>query len=172
MRCASGTELKVFRGDFDDGAQLDTSIASMAEDKMSYPLAYGYSLVGKVVRVGPGACIRSRVALVSLWCPCGVSVASLWRLCGLARRSWCLVCSPCPPAQQTVACAPHGRSCPALCNRVTGGRGRVGMRSAASLMVLSVGCSRVVCFRGGRETLDAPARLCLCAARVAHAGGR
>ena len=77
MWCASGTELKVFRGDFDDGAQLDTSIASMAEDKMAYPLAYGYSLVGKVVRVGPGASSRSGVPLLSLSCLCRVSVVSL-----------------------------------------------------------------------------------------------
>ena len=99
MWCASGTELKVFRGDFDDGAQLDTSIASMAEDKMSYPLAYGYSLVGKVVRVGPGACVRSRLALMSLWCLCGLSVASLW--------FGALVLVPC--LQPLPACTANGR---------------------------------------------------------------
>jgi len=51
---SSGTELKVFRGQFDEGAQLDTTITSMKDAAMAYPLQYGYSFVGKVVRVGPG----------------------------------------------------------------------------------------------------------------------
>eukprot|EP00802_Teleaulax_amphioxeia_P011038 Tamp_11068.p1 GENE.Tamp_11068~~Tamp_11068.p1 ORF type:complete len:338 (-),score=26.68 Tamp_11068:126-1139(-) len=50
---STGTELKVFRGDFDQGAQLDTTIKDMKEETLAYPLAYGYSLVGKIVRVGP-----------------------------------------------------------------------------------------------------------------------
>jgi len=50
---SSGTELKVFRGSFDDSsAALDENIEGMAEEKMEYPLAYGYSLVGRVVACG------------------------------------------------------------------------------------------------------------------------
>eukprot|EP00611_Tribonema_gayanum_P012815 TRINITY_DN234_c0_g1_i7.p1 TRINITY_DN234_c0_g1~~TRINITY_DN234_c0_g1_i7.p1 ORF type:complete len:864 (+),score=192.40 TRINITY_DN234_c0_g1_i7:458-3049(+) len=51
---SSGTEMKVFKGDFEDDAeqQLDTTIAGMADNKMQYPLRYGYSLVGRVVACG------------------------------------------------------------------------------------------------------------------------
>lgn len=48
---SSGTELKIFKGMFEDAA-LDVNIKGMAEDRMAYPLAYGYSLVGKVTRCG------------------------------------------------------------------------------------------------------------------------
>jgi threonine dehydrogenase-like Zn-dependent dehydrogenase len=48
---SSGTELKVFRGQFEDAA-LDVNIEEMKEARMAYPLAYGYSLVGKVVECG------------------------------------------------------------------------------------------------------------------------
>eukprot|EP00547_Thalassionema_nitzschioides_P004201 CAMPEP_0194214746 /NCGR_PEP_ID=MMETSP0156-20130528/16098_1 /TAXON_ID=33649 /ORGANISM="Thalassionema nitzschioides, Strain L26-B" /LENGTH=852 /DNA_ID=CAMNT_0038943079 /DNA_START=226 /DNA_END=2781 /DNA_ORIENTATION=- len=48
---SSGTELKIYRGQFDD-ASLDTNIEGMTDERMAYPLAYGYSLVGKVVRIG------------------------------------------------------------------------------------------------------------------------
>ena len=51
---SSGTELKVFTGDFDTGAQLDTTIEDMKDASMAYPLQYGYSLVGRVVAVGQG----------------------------------------------------------------------------------------------------------------------
>jgi FMN phosphatase YigB (HAD superfamily) len=44
---SSGTELKIFRGMFDDAA-LDVNIKGMAEKRLSYPLSYGYSLVGHV----------------------------------------------------------------------------------------------------------------------------
>ena len=50
---SSGTELKVFKGLFDDAA-LDVNIKGMDEERMAYPLAYGYSLVGRVVQCGPG----------------------------------------------------------------------------------------------------------------------
>lgn len=48
---SSGSELKFFRGTF-DCAQLDASIKGMRNQQMSYPLAYGYSLVGRVVECG------------------------------------------------------------------------------------------------------------------------
>ncbi|CAB9499137.1 Uncharacterized zinc-type alcohol dehydrogenase-like protein YcjQ [Seminavis robusta] len=48
---SSGTELKVFKGMFDDAA-LDVNIKGMEEERMAYPLAYGYSLVGRVVQCG------------------------------------------------------------------------------------------------------------------------
>ncbi|CBJ25487.1 conserved unknown protein [Ectocarpus siliculosus] len=51
---SSGTELKVFRGDFDSDSELDTTIKGMAGESMSYPLKYGYSLVGRVSKCGGG----------------------------------------------------------------------------------------------------------------------
>lgn len=48
---SSGTELKVFKGMFNDAA-LDVNIKGMDEERMAYPLAYGYSLVGRVTRCG------------------------------------------------------------------------------------------------------------------------
>jgi len=48
---SSGTELKIFKGLFDDAA-LDVNIKGMDEERMAYPLAYGYSLVGRVTRCG------------------------------------------------------------------------------------------------------------------------
>eukprot|EP00903_Cladosiphon_okamuranus_P008819 g8446.t1 len=51
---SSGTELKVFRGDFDSDSELDTTIKGMAGESMSYPLRYGYSLVGRVAKCGEG----------------------------------------------------------------------------------------------------------------------
>ena len=50
---SSGTELKIFKGHFDDAA-LDLNIKGMDEERMTYPLAYGYSLVGHVVECGAG----------------------------------------------------------------------------------------------------------------------
>ena len=38
---------------FDDAA-LDVNIDGMADERMAYPLAYGYSLVGRVVQCGSG----------------------------------------------------------------------------------------------------------------------
>jgi len=43
--------LKVFNGLFDSAA-LDVNIKGMADAEMEYPLSYGYSLVGKVVKCG------------------------------------------------------------------------------------------------------------------------
>jgi threonine dehydrogenase-like Zn-dependent dehydrogenase/FMN phosphatase YigB (HAD superfamily) len=48
---SSGTELKIFKGLFDDAA-LDVNIKGMEEERMAYPLSYGYSLVGRVVQCG------------------------------------------------------------------------------------------------------------------------
>mmetsp|Transcript_26285 Transcript_26285/g.56686 ORF Transcript_26285/g.56686 Transcript_26285/m.56686 type:complete len:599 (+) Transcript_26285:3-1799(+) len=48
---SSGTELKIFRGSFESAA-LDVNIKGMADEAMEYPLAYGYSLVGRVVACG------------------------------------------------------------------------------------------------------------------------
>lgn len=49
---SSGTELKIFKGDFDDDAALDVNIKDMEEERMAYPLSYGYCLVGVVVDCG------------------------------------------------------------------------------------------------------------------------
>lgn len=48
---SSGTELKIYKGLFDDAA-LDVNIKGLAEERMAYPLAFGYSLVGRVTRCG------------------------------------------------------------------------------------------------------------------------
>ena len=48
---SSGTELKIFKGTF-ESASLDVNIKGMADEAMEYPLAYGYSLVGRVVACG------------------------------------------------------------------------------------------------------------------------
>jgi threonine dehydrogenase-like Zn-dependent dehydrogenase len=45
--------LKIFTGCFDDAA-LDVNIKGMGEERMKYPLAYGYSLVGRVIECGCG----------------------------------------------------------------------------------------------------------------------
>jgi hypothetical protein len=50
---SSGTELKVYTGDFDDAA-LDVNIKGMEAERMAYPLTYGYCLVGNVVECGTG----------------------------------------------------------------------------------------------------------------------
>ena len=47
---SSGTELKMYRGDFEQGQRVDSSIEGMGGE-LSYPFNYGYSLVGSVVRV-------------------------------------------------------------------------------------------------------------------------
>lgn len=48
---SSGTELKIFKGSF-DAASLDVNIKGLADKSMEYPLAYGYSLVGRIVACG------------------------------------------------------------------------------------------------------------------------
>eukprot|EP00977_Amphora_coffeiformis_P007019 scaffold1519_cov166-Amphora_coffeaeformis.AAC.19 len=50
---SSGTELKIFHGSFDEAA-LDVNIDSMEGQRMSFPLAYGYCLVGRVIECGDG----------------------------------------------------------------------------------------------------------------------
>lgn len=49
---SSGTELKIFKGLFDDDAPLDVNIKDLESERMSYPLSYGYCLVGVVVDCG------------------------------------------------------------------------------------------------------------------------
>ncbi len=49
---SSGTELKIFKGLFDDDAALDVNIKDMESERMTYPLSYGYCLVGVVVDCG------------------------------------------------------------------------------------------------------------------------
>ena len=51
---SSGTELKIYTGDFATSQPLDLTIAGMQDNVMAYPLAYGYSLVGRVVECGEG----------------------------------------------------------------------------------------------------------------------
>jgi len=48
---SSGTELKIFKGAFDEAA-LDVNIKGMEDQSMKYPLSYGYSMVGVVIRCG------------------------------------------------------------------------------------------------------------------------
>lgn len=50
---SSGTELKIFKGLFDEAA-LDVNIKGMVDESMKYPLSYGYSLVGIVTQCGDG----------------------------------------------------------------------------------------------------------------------
>jgi threonine dehydrogenase-like Zn-dependent dehydrogenase len=48
---SSGTELKIYNGLFDDAA-LDVNIKGMQDERMAYPLSYGYCLVGRIAAVG------------------------------------------------------------------------------------------------------------------------
>jgi len=45
---STGTELKIFRGELDSDQPLDVSIAGMSESKMTFPMRYGYCMVGKI----------------------------------------------------------------------------------------------------------------------------
>jgi NADPH:quinone reductase-like Zn-dependent oxidoreductase len=49
---SSGTELKIFQGNFDHDAILDTTLQDFQKERMTYPLSYGYSLVGRVIECG------------------------------------------------------------------------------------------------------------------------
>ena len=51
---SSGTELKFYRGDFDDDGPVDENISAIGESSAKYPLDYGYSLCGRVARIGEG----------------------------------------------------------------------------------------------------------------------
>lgn len=46
-----GTEMLVYRGQFPDGMPVDATIKGLGQ-RLTYPLKYGYSLVGQVVAVG------------------------------------------------------------------------------------------------------------------------
>jgi threonine dehydrogenase-like Zn-dependent dehydrogenase/beta-phosphoglucomutase-like phosphatase (HAD superfamily) len=48
---SSGTEIKIYSGDFED-AQLDVNIPGLNNERMAYPMAYGYCLVGRISHVG------------------------------------------------------------------------------------------------------------------------
>ena len=70
---SSGTELKVYRGDFPraedegeegEGEEMDVSIKGMKGERMAFPLRYGYSLVGRVRRCGKG--VKERRKLLGL----------------------------------------------------------------------------------------------------------
>ncbi|GKZ01014.1 hypothetical protein MPSEU_001052800 [Mayamaea pseudoterrestris] len=58
---SSGTELKVFTGNFDEAA-LDVNIKGMDTERMAYPLTYGYCLVGTVVECG--SAVQDDISLV------------------------------------------------------------------------------------------------------------
>jgi NADPH:quinone reductase-like Zn-dependent oxidoreductase len=49
-----GTEMLFYRGQFPPGLAVDATIAGLGEP-FSYPLKYGYSVVGQVMALGPGA---------------------------------------------------------------------------------------------------------------------
>jgi 2-desacetyl-2-hydroxyethyl bacteriochlorophyllide A dehydrogenase len=50
---SAGTEMLLYRGQFPAGIPVDESIPELSED-FSYPLKYGYALVGKVIETGAG----------------------------------------------------------------------------------------------------------------------
>ncbi len=55
VRCSAisaGTEMLVFTGHIPAGLQVDETLPSYAGQRFAYPLAYGYSSVGKVVAAG------------------------------------------------------------------------------------------------------------------------
>lgn len=49
---STGTELKIFRGELDNSEPLDTSINGFTDKSMSYPLRYGYCMVGNIKSKG------------------------------------------------------------------------------------------------------------------------
>lgn len=51
---STGTELKIYRGDFDSTSPIDLTIDSMKDSQMSYPMKYGYCLVGVIIGEGQG----------------------------------------------------------------------------------------------------------------------
>ena len=67
---SSGTELLIYRGDFDVSDEpLDATISSLAESSLAYPMAYGYSLVGTIARGGEGVAARAVGSLVFAFAP-------------------------------------------------------------------------------------------------------
>jgi 2-desacetyl-2-hydroxyethyl bacteriochlorophyllide A dehydrogenase len=66
---SAGTEAMIFAGAFPQGAALDTGIASLENRAFTYPFAYGYALVGRVVEIGPDVDALWRDALVFVFHP-------------------------------------------------------------------------------------------------------
>ena len=62
---STGTELLIYRGQFDvTDEPLDATIKGLSEERLSFPMAYGYSLVGRIVAVGsevPSTAVGRRV---------------------------------------------------------------------------------------------------------------
>jgi threonine dehydrogenase-like Zn-dependent dehydrogenase len=50
---SSGTEMLIYKGEAPQNLQADTSIAALS-GSLAFPLKYGYSMVGQVLRVGEG----------------------------------------------------------------------------------------------------------------------
>ena len=48
---STGTEMLLYRGQFPDDLTLDEDIETL-QGNLSYPLKYGYSLVGEVIEIG------------------------------------------------------------------------------------------------------------------------
>ncbi len=48
-----GTEMLVYRGQWPEGVSIDSTIGALA-GRFSYPLAYGYCAVGRVIKTGAG----------------------------------------------------------------------------------------------------------------------
>ena len=52
---SSGTEMLIYRGLWDESDEpLDKTIKGLSDSSLKYPMAYGYSLVGRIERVGEG----------------------------------------------------------------------------------------------------------------------
>lgn len=67
---SAGTELFIFRGDFDESDEpLDASIEGMSGERLRYPMAYGYSMVGRVAAVGAGVPTAAVGTLVFAFAP-------------------------------------------------------------------------------------------------------
>jgi 2-desacetyl-2-hydroxyethyl bacteriochlorophyllide A dehydrogenase len=66
---SAGTEAMIYAGAFPQGAALDTGIASLQGAGFSYPFAYGYALVGRVVELGPEVDALWQDALVFVFHP-------------------------------------------------------------------------------------------------------
>jgi 2-desacetyl-2-hydroxyethyl bacteriochlorophyllide A dehydrogenase len=49
---SAGTEMLIFRGQFPENMPLDETLPSLAGRRFAYPVAYGYSCVGRVTAVG------------------------------------------------------------------------------------------------------------------------
>jgi len=78
---STGTELKVFRGNFDEGAQLDTCFENMQDATMAFPLAYGYSLVGIYMYVCVGhiyMCVYMYMRMCKRMYVCGYICISIF----------------------------------------------------------------------------------------------